>query len=188
MNIIDLRQKQLIELLESLVHDYSFLLNQNDYALINHISESGIGNFKADLERIVEKVWEDELASGQYKIISWNKNVDAPNRDKITFATLSYQEDLIPFCNAVDGVEYKISYDSLLGACPKDAATLPASKLDDYTIAIIDGEAYSSYNGATRLITPKQLIRLEQTDYHTHYNELILDSKKIIPLHGYSRR
>ena len=48
MNIIDLRQKQLIELLESLVHDYSFLLNQNDYALINHISESGIGNFKAD--------------------------------------------------------------------------------------------------------------------------------------------
>ena len=170
MNIIDLRQKQLIELLESLVHDYSFLLNQNDYALINHISESGIGNFKADLERIVEKVWEDELASGQYKIISWNKNVDAPNRDKITFATLSYQEDLIPFCNAVDG------------------ATLPASKLDDYTIAIIDGEAYSSYNGATRLITPKQLIRLEQTDYHTHYNELILDSKKIIPLHGYSRK
>lgn len=188
MNIIDLRHRQLLELLESLVHDYSFLLNQNDYALINYISELGIGNFKADLEKIVERVWESELASGQYKIISWNKSVDTPNRDKITFATISYQDDIIPFCDAMDGVEYKISYASLLGACPKDGAPIPVAEVDDYTIAVIDGEAYSSYSGATRLITPKQLIQLEQTDYHTHYNELILDSKKIIPLHSYSRK
>ncbi len=98
------------------------------------------------------------------------------------FATLSTSSNIIPFCDALDGIEYEISYDAILGACPKDDATIPVSKVDEYTIAVINNQAYSSYNEATRLITPKQLIRLSDNNYYTCYNELILDATKVKPL------
>lgn len=94
MNIIDLRKKQLLELLESLVVDYSYLLTEDDFNLIDCINESGLGDFqfRQDLEEIVERVWKYELESNQYKVISWNKGTCHPNRDVITFATISLKD------------------------------------------------------------------------------------------------
>jgi len=43
----------------------------------------------------------------------------------------------------------------------------------------VDGTYVNSYNGATKLITPYQLVNLEESGYNHLYNELILDSKKV---------
>lgn len=188
MSINDIRRRQLFDLLRSLVNDYKYLLSDDDLKLISDISINGLGNHLKELEKLVSNVWKWELESNQYKVISWNKATIEPDRDKLVFATISTADNIIPFCDASDGIEYEISYDAILGACPRDGATIPVSKADDYTIAVIDGQAYSSYNGATRLITPKQLVKLDDSNYHTYYNELILDSTKVKPLGAFSRK
>lgn len=188
MKIDVLRKRQLFDLLDSLVNDYRYLLSNDDLKLISDISNFGIDNYRSKLEVVVERVWQSELDSSQYKVISWNKTVEGPDRDKMIFATLSYKDDIIPFCDATDGIEYEIMYDAIYGASPRDGATIPVSSVDDYTIAVIDGQAFSSYNGATRLITPKQLVRLDDSNYHTVYNELILDASKVKKVSNYHRK
>lgn len=188
MSINDIRRRQLFDLLRSLVNDYKYLLSDADLKLISEISNNGLGSHLKELEKLVSSVWKCELESNQYKVISWNKATIEPDRDKLVFATISTADNIIPFCDASDGIEYEISYDAILGACPRNGATIPVSKADDYTIAVIDGQAYSSYNGATRLITPKQLVRLDDSNYHTYYNELILDATKVKPLGTFSRK
>lgn len=188
MSINDIRRRQLFDLLRSLVNDYDYLLSNDDLKLVSDISINGIGDHLEELEDLVSKVWKSELESNQYKVISWNKTAAGPVRDKLIFATLSTVDEIIPFCDASDGIEYEISYDAIYGACPRDGATIPVSKTDDYTIAVIDGQAYSSYNAATRLITPKQLVKLDESGYHTCYNELMLDASKVKPLGDFFRR
>jgi len=187
MEIESLRRKQLYQLLSSLLNDYNNLLTADDLKMIKEIEESGLkDNYR--LEELVSRIWKSELDSGKYRVISWNKAVTNPDRSKIVFATLSYRDDIIPFCDAIDGVEYEITYDALFGACPKDGATVPATYVSDYTVAIIDGQIYNSYNGATRLITPKQLINLDISGYKRSYNELILDASKIKKISDFHRK
>lgn len=188
MSIEELRRRQLFDLLRSLVSDYGYLLSNEDLKFIAEIKNNGIKDNLEKLEFLVSKIWQNELESGNYRVISWNKTVFGSDRDSLIFATLSTSYNIIPFCDAIDGIEYDISYDAILGACPKDGATIPVSKVDEYTIAVINNQAYSSYNGATRLITPKQLVRLSDNNYHTCYNELILDATKVKPLGAFYRR
>lgn len=188
MNIKAIRQKQIMELIKSLITDYSFLLTENDYNFINSISFNNIDDTILEkIADIVKRVWEYDLNSGEYVIISWNKGVVPPDRSLITFATISKRNDIISFCDSDNGIEYSIEYDAILGALPKDGATLPVKHPDEYTIAVIKGQAFSSYNCATKFITPKQLINLKDCNYNYKYNELVLDSSKIKMLAEYRR-
>ena len=128
------------------------------------------------LEVIAQMIWEKELLSGEYAVISWNKSLTLPNRDKITYATLSRRDNLIRFCGSDNGIELNITFESIIGAINKDGATLLENKYNEYTVGKIDGKFVNSYNGATKLITPFQLVNLDQSYL---YNELILDSSKI---------
>ncbi len=178
-----MRERQIYELINSLIKDYAFLLSEEDRTTIDEcLDEDGPYNKKSTLlEPIVAKIWDHELQSDQYAIISWNKNVNGPNRSLVTFATISQRDDLITFCDAQEGLEYAITYDSILGALAKDAATVieDISRKNEFTIATINDKVINSYNGATRLITPKQLLDSSNNDYRSKHNELILDSKKI---------
>jgi hypothetical protein len=132
--------------------------------------------YDSRLEVIAQMIWEKELLSGEYAVISWNKSVTLPDRDKITYATLSKRDNLIRFCGSDNGIELNITFDSIIGAINKDGATLLENKYNEYTVGKIDGKFVNSYNGATKLITPFQLVNLDQSCL---YNELILDSRKI---------
>lgn len=191
MDINSIRKKQVYELTQSLLKDYKDILDQDDLSIINSCIN---GNMSFDNQNelllpIVRKVWDKELESGEYVFVSWNKNVTAPNRSLITFATLSKRDNIVSFCNASDGIEYEVTFDSIVGALEKDAATLieDESRKNDFTIGIIDGKAINSYNGATKLITPKQLLDSSQNDYKSKHNEIILDSKLIKEVGSFSK-
>ena len=132
--------------------------------------------YDARLEVLAQMIWEKELSSGEYAVISWNKSITLPDREKITYATLSRRDNLLRFCGSDNGIELNITFDSIIGAINKDGATLLESNHNEYTVGMIDDKYVNSYNGATKLITPFQLVNLDQSYL---YNELILDSSKI---------
>ena len=187
MKIKELREKQLLELCISLLDDYVDYLNLEEIKDIRTILENikctkiNIKEMQIPLLPIVNKIWDIELKSGKYKVISWNKYANNPPEKIITFATLSRQEEIISFCNMKKGIEYEISSKSIIAALPKDGATLieDISKKSEYTVAVIDDKVINSYNGATKLITPKRLIKRKIIEYPSKHNELILDSRYI---------
>lgn len=181
----DILKKQIIELIKSLLTNYFNIISEEEIRIIIDINDN-MDSYSYDvmsqrLEKILKNVWDKELSSGKYRIISWNKYSKPKEKSIITFATLSYNDDIIPFCNLDEGIEYKISYDSIIGASPKDGATLieDKSKIGKYTIGIVGNKVINSYNHSTRLITPKQLLDLSENNYYSKYNELILDTKLI---------
>lgn len=186
----NLRKIQIIELLYSLIHDYKDCLSKKEYEIIDYIQKNlenlTIEEIEAKLLPTVGNIWDYDLKNHNYKIISWNKNVSPPNRQSIVFATLSKDNNLVSFCDSTEGIEYEISFKALIGACPKDGATLIENdnKINDYTIAKINDKVINSYNGATKLITPRQLLSYQDNNYKSKHNELILDSKYIKAL-GY---
>lgn len=179
------KKKQIIELLYSLIHDYKNCLAKEDYEVIDNIQKNieniTIEEIETKLLPTVGKVWDYDLKNHNFKIISWNKGVIPPNRESIVFATLSEATNLKSFCDSTEGIEYEISFKALIGACPKDGATLieNESKINDYTIAKIGNKVINSYNGATKYITPKQLLSCQDNNYKSKHNELILDSRYI---------
>lgn len=191
MNIKDLKNKQIYELTSSLLKDYGHLLEKEDIEQINLATNNDLQLEEKEkiLLPIVKKVWDKELESGNYVVISWNKAAKPPKRDDIVFATLSTKDNIVSFCDACDGIEYEISFDALIGALECDAATLieDASKEGDYTIGRINDKVINSYNGATRLITPKQLLDSSHNTYKSKHNELILNSHLIKVVGSYTR-
>ncbi len=173
--IKDIRKKQRINLIKCLMEHYGIFYAFFDVLINNPDNDI----FDEELEKITKKIWEQELLSGNYTVISWNKSNRLPDRKSITYATISKSDDIVRFCKSDNGIELDITFESLIGAINKDGATLLEEKENDYTIGKIDGKYINSYNGATKLITPYQLVNLDQSGYYYLYNELILDSKKV---------
>ena len=184
MNLIDIRKKQLLELCKTCLGVYSSYLDSDELKLINNISNNidNLVEIEEKLLQIVSKIWERELATGEYIVISWNKFATEKRKKGITFATLNKKGKIVPFCGLTSGKEYKISFPAIVGALNKDGATLfeDFSKKNDYTIGTIGDKVINSYNGATRLITPYQLISDNlENDYKSLHNELILKTDLI---------
>ena len=191
MKIIEIRKNQLIELCQYLINEYSHILTSKELEIVeeiySYIGKIDIINFELVnkltnlFSPIVEKVWKEELKSGDFVIVSWNKYANKSTKDAITFATLSKRNEIISFCNLTEGIEYEIDYSSIIGCLDKDGATLieDKTKNGEYTIGTINDKVINSYNGATKLITPKQLVAKTNNEYYTNYNELILYSALI---------
>lgn len=181
----EIYKRQIIELIKSLLTDYFSILTQEEITTINDIKD----NLELypyiilvnKLEIILKKVWDKELLSGKYKVISWNKYPRQKEKGEIIFATLSYGDEILSFCGLTDGIEYKINYESIIGASPKDGATVieDESKTGEYTIGKVGNKVINSYNHSTRLITPRQLLDLNNNKYYSKYNELILNANLI---------
>ncbi len=188
MDIKKLRKKQILELCKSLLEDYVDDLTevekknvQNSLDSISLNNDSFFRKISEELLPIVEKIWNKELESGKYIVISWNKYSNEKPKGLVTFATISEVDHIVSFCDLTEGIQYKITYDSIIGALNKDGATLIENldKKNAYTIGIIGNKVINSYNGATRFITPKQLFQNQDHNYPSKHNELILDSRFI---------
>ena len=184
--LTEIRKKQLLDVCKTCIEIYNSYLTIEELELINNILKN-INNHDLKIleERIlpiVNKIWEIELDSDKYRIVSWNKFAHEKNKHDITFATISRKDEIIPFCDLKDGTEYKISFASLIGALNKDGATLieDLNHKNEYTIAMVGDKVINSYNCATRLITPYQLVSLDlDSGYKSNYNELILKTSMI---------
>ena len=187
MKIKELRERLVIDLCLSLLDDYIGYLNLEEIKITKEILEKmknntiNINEAQAVLLPLVNKIWNIELESGDYRVISWNKyNKEQPQKI-VTFATLSKKDDIITFFNMNNGIEYEITSTSLLAALNKDGATLieDMSKKNEYTVATIKDKVINSYNGATKFITPKILVKKRIIEYPSKHNELILDTRYI---------
>jgi len=181
-----IRKQQILDLVKCLLVEYFSLLTEEEVAIVKSfyasIDDSNfIINAQNYLLPIVRKVWDVELKSGNYVVISWNKFPDRKRVHDLLFATLSLKDDIINFCGITTGVQYEINYDSIIGALYKDGATLieDASKSSEFTIAVLGDKVVNSYNCATKFITPKQLIGERDISYPSKHNELILDAKLV---------
>ncbi len=191
MKILEIRKNQILELCKYLRNEYDYILTNSELEEIikiyDNLEKIDIIDFNlinmstTFLLPIVQRVWEEELNSNEYIVISWNKHANKIQQSPVTFATLSRKNNIISFCGLTEGTEYEINFSSLIGCLNKDGATLieDESKRNEFTIASIGNKVINSYNGATKLITPKQLLEQTNNDYHTNYNELILDSALI---------
>ena len=184
--LVEKRKKQLLDVCKTCIKVYRSYLINDELKLIDEIlkgiNDKDLKLLEERMMPVVSKIWEIELSSDKYKIISWNKFATEKDKHDITFATISRKDEIIPFCDLKEGTEYRISYASLIGALNKDAATLieDSSHKNQYTIATIGDKVVNSYNGATRLITPYQLVSLDlDSGYKSNYNELILKTSMI---------
>lgn len=187
------RKKQLLDFCKTCIEVYKSYLTNDELKLIDEILKSindkDLKFLEERLMPIVSKIWEIELDSDKYIIISWNKFAKEKNKHDITFATISRKDEINSFCDLKEGTEYKISFASLIGALNKDGATLieDLNHKNEYTIATVGDKVINSYNGATRLITPYQLVSLDlKSDYKSNYNELILRTDMIEEIGPYT--
>ena len=193
MDVSKLKKDKIKEAIDSIINDYEFLNDEIDIENINKIVSNIDKVPVSDLERLltpyIKRIWDYELENGEYHIISWNKNVVSPTRKHLTFATISKGDDILSFCNSDNGIEYKITYDAIIGGCIKDGATIieDKSKESEFTIHKFDDKVVNSYNLDTKIITPMQLIRGCNSGYKSNHNELLLDSSKIIEIGSYKK-
>ncbi len=149
MNIEKLHEKRILEFCKSCISYYIDYLTPNEINLINNIIDDTklYKSSESELLKIAEKIWDNELSSGKYKVISWSKFADQKRKKFITFATLSKADEINSFCNSDLGIEYSITYKSIIGALNKDGATIieDISKKNDFTIAIINNKVINSY-------------------------------------------
>lgn len=154
--------------------NYKFKINK-----MTNISIEEIRNIESSLKEFVHRIWDYELKNGK-KLISWLKN-DAYENKELTFCTL-IENDFNSFCNSGLGIKYDILNNAIIGASYKDGATLLENKEPSFfTIGKIGEKVINSYNRATPIITPSIVLEDNNNTYFTKYNEVILDSKYIIP-------
>ena len=186
MDIVTRKTKQTLELCNALLSSYLQYLNSEEIIIINNSLKQL--NYNDQLETvqrallpIVEKIWNIELASGNYTVISWNKHPGIKPKGPLVYATLSKDDDIINFCDMTSGIKYEINFNSIIGAFYKDGATIreDISKKNEYTIGFIDGKVVNSYNGSTKFITPIQLINNREINYRSKHNEIVLDARLI---------
>ena len=183
MKINDLKLKQKLLFCKSCLDDYQDILNKEDLEIIKNYQ-----NNEDNLLKIAKKIWDYELSTNEYLVISWNKYSFEKKKRGIVFATISKKDDINAFCNLDNGTIYEITYEAIIGALNKDGATIFEDKENEYTIGKINDKYINSYNGATKLITPKQLIDQSENNYHSKYNELILDATKIKEIAKYNNK
>lgn len=154
--------------------NYKFKINK-----MSNISIEEIRNIENSLKEFVHRIWDFELKNGK-KLISWLKNDEYVNKD-LTFCNL-IDDDFNSFCNCGLGIRYNISNNAIIGALYKDGATLLENKEPGFfTIGKVGEKVINSYNRATPIITPSIVLKDDSNNYFTKYNEVILDSKYIIP-------
>ncbi len=183
MKINDLKLKQILLFCKSCLNDYQDILSKEDLEIIKNYQ-----NNEDNLLKIAKKIWDYELNTNEYLVISWNKYTFDKKKRGIVFATISKKDEINAFCNLDSGTIYEITYDAIIGALNKDAATIFEDKENEFTIGKINDKYINSYNGATKLITPKQLINQSENNYHSKYNELILDATKIKEIAKYNNK
>ncbi len=183
MKINDLRLKQTLLFCKSCLNDYQDILSKEDFENIKDYQHN-----EDNLLKIAKKIWDYELNTNEYLVISWNKYSFEKNKRGIVFATISKKDKINAFCNLDNGTIYEITYEAIIGALNKDGATIFEDKKNEYTIGKINDKYINSYNGATKLITPKQLIDQRENNYHSKYNELILDATKIKEIAKYTNK
>ncbi len=179
----------MLDFCRSCLNNYLHYLNEEEINFIKKTIQNNTFNLEGvnKLALIAEKIWNNELASGEYLVVSWSKYAGQKRKNFITFATLNLKDDITSFCDSEFGIEYAISYKALIGALNKDGATLieDESHQNDYTLAVLNGKAINSYNGATKIITPLQLLDQTDNNYPSKHNELILDSRYIREIKEY---
>ena len=191
MGIITLKYEQILETAKTLVAEYLDLLEKEELILIQYIISNlmslSLEELNVLLLPIIEKIWKKELSMDTYLVISWNKYRESKLKKMITFATLCEKNNIISFCDSTNGILYKITFQALLGAHWKDGATIieDKSRICHYTIGSIGDKVINSYNGATKIITPKQLVKSRKIEYKSKHNELILDSRYIQEIGNY---
>ncbi len=183
MQLAKIHQKQILEVSKSLLTDYQKDLLPKEIEEIKKIIKQPPSFLASSLilEPILQKIWDKELITGNYKVIAWTKSGKKEHSKEriVIFATISEKDNIVSFCDLTIGEEYAITYDSILGAYLKDGATLLEDKKNEYTIGQIKDKYINSYNGASKLFTPKQLVAPRQTNYPSNHNELILNPQKI---------
>lgn len=182
----------------SMINDYGNLYNEielNDFnklllLLNNQINDLendriNVDNINKNLEielylkKYIFKTWQYENLNGG-SFISWFKNERIGNVPKLISSTFSY-DYTNSYCGATVGIKYNVDEKAFLGALEKDAAVLLNDVNNIYTIGKIEDKYVNSYNLATPIITPKQVLKNDTNYYKSKHNEIILDSKYIIP-------
>lgn len=186
--------------IKSMINDYAFLYTESEIVFLNKISEllckmiNKIEKNNYNIKEIIEilqyekklkpyafRTWNYEYQNGK-EYISWfkyDKLVDTP---PIVSSTFGFGDS---FCESRYGISYQVNIDGFLGACNKDAATLieKADRRSIYTIGkTSDARVVNSYNLATPIITPIQIFDKTDNSYKSKHNEVILDSRYIIPI------
>lgn len=188
--------------IKSMIYDYTKLyttdeinLFNNIHKLINNHIEKILNNnytneeiyeilkYEDYLKPYIFRCWNYEYKNG-YMYISWFKEDKLNDPPQVVSSTFSYDIN-DTFCESRYGINYEVYIDGFLGACSKDAATLIESpfKTSIYTIGkTLDGNIINSYNLATTIITPIQVLDKNLNTYKSKHNEIILDSKYIKPI------
>lgn len=200
--------KKIIELLTninfgvtSMINDYFQLYTEQEIKTFRDISkiifsqiqllENGIISiekiysvlkYEEYLKPYIFRCWDYHISNG-YQYVSWFKNDNFGDMPQIISATFSLN-GTESFCDSTYGINYKVFIDGFLGALNRDAATLieDKSKQSIYTIAFLDNDIIvNSYNLATPIITPKQVLDKRSNTYKSKHNEIILDSRYVQP-------
>jgi len=159
--------------------------------LINKIKENN--NCKEEINKVLEKeiilkpfafrCWKYEVERG-YQFVSWFKN-DLLGEMPPVISTTFYKEGEETFCQSRYGIVYEVTMDGFLGACNKDAATLIEKEKETsiFTIGKIgDEKIINSYNLATLIVTPTQVLNKETNNYKSKHNEIIVDARYSKPI------
>lgn len=162
------------------------LINDQIYKIENNIVNiqeiESILEYENYLKTFVFRCWNLEVENG-YRYVSWFKSDKLEEMPPVVSATFSCEVG-DTFCDARYGINYSVKNEGFLGACNKDAATIieERSKKSIYTIGEINDKIVNSYNLATPIITPLQVLNKSLNSYKLKYNEVILDSRYIKPI------
>ena len=98
MKITDLRLKQILLFCKSCLNDYQDILSKEDLEIIKNYQ-----NNEDNLLKIAKKIWDYELNTNEYLVISWNKYTFDKKKRGIVFATISKKDEINAFCNLDSG-------------------------------------------------------------------------------------
>lgn len=145
-------------------------LNQSNYKYENIIN---LLKLEDGLKFLAYRSWEYELKNGYY-IVSWLKD-DSYSPKPFICSTLNSDDNINNFCESGIGIQYEINEKSYIGASIHDGGTYQSTKLKNsiYTIGDNGTTLIDSYNLATPIITPKQLLTRNKNEH----SEIILDRR-----------
>lgn len=182
--------KNILDGIESILFDYHFLFNEDELKVIIDTKKEliyeddieRISNIESKLKTFAFRTWQYEVEQGN-SFIAWLKDGNIKSNKEIISTTFGTTE--FPFCDSQLGIKYSVDMNAFIAACPKDAATViePSDKKSAFTIdELPNNKVVNSYNFATPIITPKQVLDQSNNDYKTKYNEIILDGRYAKPI------
>lgn len=199
-NMIFVLARRILSGINSIINHYYLLFNDVELSLLvssGELLKKYIDNDTMEKKELLDYVsilenklkplafrcWEYEVKNG-CNYVSWLKDGNYKSGVSVISSTFSQNEEKI-FCNSEIGIKYEVNIDAFVAACEKDAASLKEknNRASLYTIRELpNGDVINSYNLATPIITPRQLIEFSQNDYLSNHNEIILDGRFVKPL------